>query len=262
MPERDSTIDVDGLSIYYSEHGSGPPLLLLHGGLSTGASWEPTIPFLAKHYRVIVPDSRGHGRTTNPDDRLSYRAMAADMVALARALDISRPAVCGWSDGGQIALEIGIIEPDFACALIACGVLYTFSEQYLDEARRYLCTDEHDHAQPELFAERFSGDAEHMRRHHATAEDPERWRTVMQQVAGLWLTPFGLTEERMATLVAPTLIAAADHDVMPLEEALAMFRSIPQAELAIFPGARHDIPVARPQLFAATVLDFLARRSL
>jgi pimeloyl-ACP methyl ester carboxylesterase len=262
MPERETTIDVNGLSIHYAEHGSGPPLLLLHGGLSTGASWAPTIPFLAEHYRVIVPDSRGHGRTSNPGDSLNYREMAGDMLALGRALELSRPAIVGWSDGGQIALEIGIIEPSFASALVACGVLYTFSEHYLSEARGYLCADEFDEAQPDAFAERFPNDAEHMRRQHATAADPEHWQVVMRQVARLWLTPFGLTEERMASIVTPTLIASADHDVMPLEEALAMVRSIPQAELAIFPGARHDVPVTRPQIFAATVLDFLERRSL
>ena len=96
----------NGIEIYYEETGSGQPLVLLHGGTVTLKSWEKQIPSFAHHFRVIALDSRGHGRTKNPLETMSYRLLADDVAAFIRALELDRPLVCGYSDGGQIALEM------------------------------------------------------------------------------------------------------------------------------------------------------------
>src|SRR5438128_2280477 len=84
-----------GLDIYYEERGQGRPLVLIHGGAITGASWRPYLAGLAEHYRVIMPDTRGHGRTKNPAGNLSFGLLADDVAALAEALDLRKPVIWG-----------------------------------------------------------------------------------------------------------------------------------------------------------------------
>jgi pimeloyl-ACP methyl ester carboxylesterase len=121
-------VAANGLEMYYEEAGSGAPLILLHGGTAIGSSWQPHLTALVKHFRVIMPDSRGHGRTNNPDGQLSYRMMADDFAAFAQALGLTKPFIFGYSDGGQTGLEIGMRYPDLAGALIIGGATYQFSQ--------------------------------------------------------------------------------------------------------------------------------------
>jgi pimeloyl-ACP methyl ester carboxylesterase len=124
--------DAGDLSVWYTDQGQGPPLILLHGGLGTGAMWsERVLADLAREYRVLAPDSRGHGRTANPAGTLRYEQMADDVAAFAAALGLDRPVVLGYSDGAQIALELGLRHPVFARALVIGGVVTGPSEAYL-----------------------------------------------------------------------------------------------------------------------------------
>jgi len=116
--EQGRYILVNGLKMYFEECGSGKPLILLHGGTVTSSMWKIHIPFFAQHFRVFAPDSRGHGRTNNPTGEFSYRLMADDVAAFVQAMGLTKPFICGYSDGGQIALEIGMCYPNLAAALV------------------------------------------------------------------------------------------------------------------------------------------------
>jgi pimeloyl-ACP methyl ester carboxylesterase len=94
-------IEVNEAALYYEERGHGAPLILIHGGLASSSQWEPVVPELANGFRVITPDSRGHGRSTNPAGELSDARIADDIAALIAALRLRRPVVGGWSDGGH-----------------------------------------------------------------------------------------------------------------------------------------------------------------
>jgi pimeloyl-ACP methyl ester carboxylesterase len=107
-------VEANGLRMYYEVYGEGEPLLLIHGGTATSRSWESHLPAFAEHFRVFAPDSRGHGRTDNPADELGYLLMADDVAALIEALGLQRPLVLGYSDGGQISLELAIRYPGLA----------------------------------------------------------------------------------------------------------------------------------------------------
>src|SRR3954454_1487339 len=112
------SIPVNGASLYYDDRGAGAPILLIHAGLISRSIWEPLLPALTDEFRVITPDSRGHGRSTNPGGELSYAQLADDVAALITALELDRPIVGGYSDGGQVALEIGVRHPKAAGGLI------------------------------------------------------------------------------------------------------------------------------------------------
>jgi len=117
--------------MYYEDHGNGQPLVLIHGGIATsGMNWAPSIPLFTKHFRVIALDSRGHGKTDNPSGEFSYKLMADDTVTLIKELKLEKPIIYGWSDGGQIVLEIGINYPGLAKALVAGAALADISEHY------------------------------------------------------------------------------------------------------------------------------------
>src|SRR4051794_19250119 len=129
-------VQVNGAAVYVEEHGRGAPLILLHGGLGSGAMWQPLLPHLSDGCRVIVPDSRGHGRSTNPSGTLSYPQLADDVAALCEALRVHRPTLFGYSDGGQVALEFGVRHPDLADALIVAGAHPDFDASGLREIGR------------------------------------------------------------------------------------------------------------------------------
>jgi pimeloyl-ACP methyl ester carboxylesterase len=94
---------------------------LIHAGTLSCDSWQPYLASFAEHYRVITPDSRGHGRSDNPSGEMSYQLLADDMAAFVQALELRKPLIAGYSDGGQIALEVGMRYPDLAQCLIVGG---------------------------------------------------------------------------------------------------------------------------------------------
>ena len=124
-------VQANGLDIYYQDDGpsDGRPMLLIHGGILTSSSWRPYVAAFAEHYRVIAPDSRGHGRTNNPaGGSLSFGLLAEDMVALVQALDLQKPLIIGYSDGGQVALEIGMRYSGLPGALVIGGAYVELTE--------------------------------------------------------------------------------------------------------------------------------------
>src|SRR5918992_5175552 len=104
---------VNGLQLYYEEHGTGHPLVLLHGGLHTiDLSFGPLIPLLAPSYRLIAVEMQGHGRTADIDREPTYDNLADDVAALLDHLGVERADVFGFSLGGLVGIELGLRHPD------------------------------------------------------------------------------------------------------------------------------------------------------
>jgi pimeloyl-ACP methyl ester carboxylesterase len=244
--------------MYYQELGIGPPLLLIHGGTGTSANWHPYMSTFARHFHVVAPDSRAHGRTNNPAGRLSYRAMADDIAALIQALGLEQPRVCGYSDGGQIALELGMRYPGLASALVVGGAWFKFSEPYLVGIRHFgfeepgiVNTAQIEQAAPQL--------VEAWQKEHAGG--PDYWKILLTQISTMWHTPLDYTPADFACITATTLVLIGDRDdFIPVEEAVEMYRLIPQAELAVVAGADHGLLFSRPEGFTQPVLEFLLRQ--
>lgn len=253
-------VEANGLRMYYEVYGEGEPLLLIHGGTATSQSWASHLPALTEHFRVFAPDSRGHGRTDNPTGELDYRVMAEDVATLVGELGLQRPLVLGYSDGGQIALELGMRYPGLAKALILGGTQFRFSEAYLEAVREILGitngeevdTGKLEREQPEWVA--------YLREAHEHVYGPEYWKTYVKQISSLWLTPLHYTSEDLAAVTDPVLILTGDRDEgASLEEAAELFRLLPNAELAVAPDSDHGFVEAKADLFDALALDFLMR---
>src|SRR5918992_54799 len=259
MTPAGTYIEANGLRIYYEAYGEGEPLLLIHGGTATCRSWASHLPAFTEHFRVFAPDSRAHGRTDNPAGELEYRAMADDVAALIDALGLHRPLVLGYSDGGQIALELGMRYPGLARALVLGGTQFRFSEAYLEAARALLgITDGEDVDIGKL--ERDQPDfVNYLREAHGHAYGPEYWKAYVRQISSLWLTPLHYTYEDLAAVTDPVLILVGDRDGACTAEAPELFRLLNDAELAVAPGSDHSFIEAKAGLFDALTLDFLLR---
>jgi pimeloyl-ACP methyl ester carboxylesterase len=253
-------IDANGASLSVEEHGQGVPLVLAHMGLASSATWAALVPLLVDHVRVITVDTRGHGRSTNPNNVLTFELIADDLAAVVAAFGLEQPFVGGWSDGGEAALTFGLRHPDRARGLIAGGTSLAFgSAATRANARTFFPTDADGVADLAAFA------AEHaqtllpaLRRWHPASE--QQWQAVVQHSAQLWTTYPGLAPAQLARISAPTLVALGDRDEhYTVEDALALWRALPNAELAILPGHDHRRPIFVPATFAAVLLDFLRR---
>ncbi len=251
-------VQANGLTIYYEEQGDGKALILLHGGTATLQSWQEQVPAFARHFRVIAPDSRGHGKTNNPAEELSYGTMADDVAAFIRALELDKPLVFGYSDGGQAALELGMRYPDLTSALVLGGTCYRFSKQYFEALKGFgidrsgVKTVERMQAEEPEWVEALQAE-------HPHTDDPDYWKTLMGQISELWWNVQDYSAEDLKKITMPTLILLGDRDEgVEVEQAVEMYRAIPNAELAILPDANHG------QLGEAAntmVIDFLRRHT-
>lgn len=253
LPEFGHYIDVNGLQMYYEDRGKGTPLILLHGGLGTAElGWAGLREVFSQHFRIIAPDCRGSGRTNNPQKILNYALMADDIVALAKALDVKKPIICGWSDGGQIAMEIGIRYRELPKALVLGAVTYKLTKHTndaLSAVRDWL------QSEPEL--------EESLRIAHGQVYGPEYWETFLKLLLQMWGDPTGYPNEDIKSIEAPSLLIIGDKDeAVPLEIQLEMYHLIPNAEFAIIPNMTHmNYVTERSEVFSTVVLDFLKRSS-
>jgi pimeloyl-ACP methyl ester carboxylesterase len=259
MTPAGTYIEANGLRVYYEVYGEGEPLLLIHGGTATCQSWASHVPAFSEHFRVFAPDSRGHGRTDNPTGEFGYRLMADDVAALIEALGLQRPLVLGYSDGGQIALELGMRYRGLARALVLGGTQFRFSEAYLEDARALLGITEGEEVDTGKLERDQPDFVDYLREAHGHVYGPGYWKTYMKQIASLWLTPLRYASEDLASITDPVLLLTGDRDGACTEEAPELFRLLPNAELAVAPGSDHGFIEAKAGLFDALALDFLLR---
>jgi len=257
------TIETNGASLYVEERGDGPPLVLIHGGLGTIAMWRWVLPLLCDDFRVITPDSRGHGRSTNPSGRLSYPQLADDVAALITTMGLDRPLVGGYSDGGQVALELGARHPDAAGALIIGAAYPDFANTGLrDIMKAILGADEQSNPDLAQVDATFGDFADLLKSLHPGGE--EQWRALVTQTAPMWIDYAGLSPDEVRSIEAPALVFTGDRDeFISLDLSLALFRALPNAELAVVPGADHLGAMRPPHagLSAGMIRDFAARHT-
>jgi pimeloyl-ACP methyl ester carboxylesterase len=225
--------------------------------------WQHLLSYFVPHFKVITPDSRGHGRTDNPAGELSYRMMADDVAAFVQALGLTKPLVFGYSDGGQIALDIGIRHPGLTRALVVGAASCRTTEHSLAGVKAL------GFAGPgvvnfEQLLRESPMYADILRTEHFRADDPDYWQTLLRQLSAMVWTPLDYTAEDFQKVTEPALILLGDRDELnPLDQSVEMYQLIPNAELAILPNASHSTPIFsdRSKLAMDIVLDFLLRHS-
>jgi len=261
---RGRCVQANGIDIHYVEAGQGEPLLLLDNAMvSTNPLWA-SVPIayasflgtLAEHFQVIAPDTRGSGKSVHPGGPIPYALLADDVVALIDALNLDRPLICGFSDGGETATLVGIRHPGSVRAIVNHGGYDLFNPDPQAPAiamTRQMLGGSADatQADPELSASR-SGELramfELMKSDHDNAQGNGHWKTVIAQTFDRITKPHGYTVENLHAITVPTLILTGDRDPFcTVEEGAAAYRALPAGELAVLPDTGHLITPAAVQ---------------
>ncbi|MBK8229830.1 MAG: alpha/beta fold hydrolase [Candidatus Eisenbacteria bacterium] len=240
----------------HSVHGdpANPPLVLLHSGGMTRREWDPYLPGLGRDLRLVVPTALGHGSSPFAE-RFAIRAMGEAVLRLLDHLAIPRAHLLGSSMGGATALWIALHHPERVEKLIVFRSSYRSSPSTRDAVAKM--------AEPETW-QRW-GLESFVRREHQPQGGPDAWREVTRKVVAMLHGPESdrnHTLEELARMPQPTLLIAGDRDpVVPLEEVVAMYRTIQSAALWIAPNATHFLGTDswRRDAFESEVLRFLRR---
>lgn len=252
-------ISLNGAQIYYEtygkEHPHKAPIVLIHGSTVTGRSdWEWVAPLLAREYRVIVPDCRGHGQSNNPNASYSFREMAEDVAALIPALGYERAHLIGHSNGGNVALIALVEHPEVvqACILQATNA-YVSPDLIAREPRIF---------DPERIAREEPEWMEQMIAQHGPTHGPEYWRELLAMTLHEILTQPTYTASDLEKIDRPTFVIQGQKDPVnaPGRHAQFIAHNIPYAELWTPADTKHNVHHDRLFEWTERVRDFLARR--
>ncbi len=263
-----ATIGSNGIDIYYEEHGSGEPLLLIMGWGGNAATWNPQLDGLAQHFRVITFDNRGVGRTSAPDSPYTTEQMACDVVGLLDGLEIPRAHVFGISMGGMVAQELALQHPGRLDSLIlgcttpgssrAAGVAKLHGDiaafrdsdsrhdlEWISEFLRRLWTEE------------------------AMTKSVTELQDFVLSLIRFPPTSHGLGHQaeavaahdaydRLHQIEHRTLVMTGDEDgLIDPENSVILAERIPNAELRVFEGLRHAFHLERPTLVNDAIISFI-----
>src|SRR5690349_21931707 len=258
-----SYAEVNGINLYYEIHGTGRPLVLLHGGLMSGEMFEPILPMLTEHHQVITVDLQGHGRTADIDRPIDVRLMADDIAALIEHLGLDRPDVVGYSLGGGVAFHLAIKHPATVGRLVSASANIRRAAIYPEMLGQQ--------EQVSAAAADFLKDTPMYELYQRVAPHPEDFPRLLDKIGESMAVDFDFTEE-VRGLQVPTLIVAADADMAPPSHYAEVFSLLdgglrdggwmgegrPKGghALAILPGLTHYSIFSSP-LFAAVTLAFL-----
>lgn len=225
--------EIHGHRMVYAVHGSGPTLVLLHGGGDSGEhSFVQQLDVFSEHHRIVAPDQVGQGRTPDVPGPLSYTSMMEDTATLLERLKLKHVDVVGFSDGGILALMLAVRHPELVRRLVISGV----------------------NISPEgLTAENLEG---------LRAGQTSTPKTIDEKLAKLWLTsptPSELSLEMLGRIAQPVLVISGDRDAITLEHTLQIFHALPLAELCVLPGTDHATFSGRPEWLNPIIGAFLDR---
>lgn len=245
MPQANESgyAPINGIQMYYAVYGQGDPILLIHGGLGHADIWANQVIELSKTHKVIVGDSRGHGRSTRDEKPYGYDLMASDYLALLDFLKVDKTALVGWSDGGIIGLDIAMNYPERLTRLFAQAANVTVDG-----------VDPNVMNNPTFgaFIERCGKDYARL------SKTPDQYSAFVDQISHMWASEPAWTKEQLAAIKIPTAIVLGDHD-----EAITrvhtdyMAAIIPGAKLIILKDASHFAMLQDPAGYTKAVLDFL-----
>ena len=256
--------EVNGINLYYETHGSGRPLILLHGGLMSGETFGPVLPLLAERHQVIAVDLQGHGRTADIDRPIDVRLMAGDIAALIDHLRLATPDLVGYSLGGGVALQTAAQYPTKIRRLVMVSANLRPDAIYPEMRVQQ--------GQVNAAAAEFMKDTPMYQLYQRVAPRPEDFPRLLSKIGESMSKDFDFTAD-VRGLQMPTLVVAADADMAPPSHYVEVFKLLdgglrdggwmgegrPKGghALAILPGLTH-YNIAMSPLFAAATIAFLA----
>jgi pimeloyl-ACP methyl ester carboxylesterase len=249
---------VNGLEMYYEVHGTGRPLVLLHGNLSAiNVDFGRILPSFAKSRQVVAVEQQAHGHTADIDRPLSIRLWAEDTVALLRHLGIEQADLFGYSSGSAVAMQIAIEHPELVGKLVIASASYRLDGLHpglLDGIQQL----QPEHLAGTPFQEEYA----------RIAPNPDDWPTLISKIKQMDADLPEWSPEDIQAIKAPTLLIIGDSDIVRPEHAVEMFRllgggvvgdiaGLPRSRMAVLPGTTHITLVHRGDWLSSMVGEFL-----
>jgi pimeloyl-ACP methyl ester carboxylesterase len=242
--DRSGVEAINGVSIWYAVFGKGSPVIFVHGGMGNSNYWGLQVQAVARGHQVIVLDSRGHGRSGRNGQPITYHLMATDVLALMDALKIQTAALVGWSDGGNIGLDIAINHPERLTGLFAFGANSDPSG----------VKDPSKSPAFQAYLQRTKEEYQKL------APVPADFDATMEQLGKMWDSEPHFTDDQLRSIKVPTWIVDGDRDeVIKRENTDHMAALIPNAGELILPQGSHFAVLQDPAQFNEAVLRFLSR---
>jgi len=262
---------INGVEIYYEEHGQGTPIVFCHEFAGDYRSWAPQVRFFARRYRTITFSARGYHPSSIPanDEDYSEEQHVEDTYELIRFLGIEKAHVVGLSMGGNVTLKLGLAHPEVCLSLVVAGAGFgsTNPEEFRANSRETAGLLERVGMQE--FAETYGRGPSRLRfeqkdphgflemlaqlKEHSTVGSA----LTMRNVQGKRKTVYDVADQ-LPSLNVPTLVISGDEDELALDASLLMKRKIPNSGLLIVPKTGHTVNLEEPALFNQAVLDFVS----
>jgi pimeloyl-ACP methyl ester carboxylesterase len=245
VPDKSGLASINGLQLYYAvfnNHGSSP-VMLLHGGLGSSNWWAAEVKLLARNHKVIVMDSRGHGRSTLSDEPLTYALMTSDVLELMNYLRLKKCSIVGWSDGGIIGILLAIKAPD------RINKLFTYGSNYSKSGEK-------DEPMDKDMTEKFMAQAE--ANYRESSPTPDSFPRLKKVLFSMYAHEPEISTDDIKKITAPTVIACGEYEQFYTREHFASLAAlIPHAKLVVLPNLSHGGPVQDPIRFHNAVVSFL-----
>jgi pimeloyl-ACP methyl ester carboxylesterase len=240
-------VQLGAVNTWYEEHGSGPPLVLMHGGLVDARWFEPNLAPLAERFHVYAPERRGHGHTPDVPGPISYQLMADDTVAFLETV-VGGPAdLVGHSDGAVVAMLVAMQRPELVHRLVMISGGFNKSGEANPDA-------EWDVDQLDRFLGPAYGEV--------SPDDRDHFKVVATKIGEMVAVEPDLQASELAEVSQRTLVMFSDDDLVSLTHIVEMYDALPNAELAVVPGTSHFLTQEKPHLVNAIVLDFLTNEPI
>jgi pimeloyl-ACP methyl ester carboxylesterase len=232
--------EVNHIRTWYDERGSGEPLVLLHGGFSDSRDFAGNLDTLADRFRLFLPERRAHGHTPDVDGEITNELMAEDTIAFIDEI-VGEPAhVVGYSDGATLATLAAVRRSDLIRRLVLVSGGF--------HPRGWILLPDADAEMPPQIVEAYG---------EVSPDGVEHFPVVAAKLARAAAEDPGLPASALAGISSRTLVMAADDDLVRLEHTIALYRGIPDSELAVIPGTSHPLLLEKPQLCLRVVTEFL-----
>lgn len=239
-------LSIQNTRIYYEEYGSGPTLLLLHGGFGSIHDFQKVIPDLTDHFRVIAIDSPGHGRSELADS-LSFDLLTDYTAEVIDKLALDSVYITGYSDGGITGLLLASKYPEKVKRVIASGANSRMSG-IVPQVLEYLSMVSPD------FIEQYQPDW--LKDYQSKSPEKDNWKRFVNDMTSMYSMEELISRDQLSGIKAKVLLVLGDKDVIKLEHGIEMFRIIPESRFCVLPNTPHEVFTTKPRLINQISINF------